>query len=122
MLALIDYSVYSNQHTNAKRFKYRRYYLPKRIIDNCNIIINGKNFYDQPIYSDTKRSEEIRKLTTGQGEDHTTECLLDYDHTKNDYRLIAVDLSRQKELDADPKLIQQLENWTIKIKWTIKNT
>ena len=120
MLALIDYSVYSNQHTNAKRFKYWRYYLPKRIIDNCNIIINGKNFYDQPIYSDTKRFEEIRKLTTGQGEDHTTGCLLDYDHIKNDYRLIAVDLSRKKELDADPKLIQQLENWTIETNGQLK--
>ena len=120
LLALIDYSVYPNQHTNAKRFKYWRYYLPKGIIDNCNIIINGKNFYDQPIYSDTKRSEEIRKLTTGQGEDHTTGCLLDYDHTKNDYRLITVDLSWQKELDADPKLIQQLENWTFKTNGQLK--
>ena len=120
MLALIDYSVYPNQHTNAKRFKYWRYYLPKGIIDNCNIIINGKKFYDQPIYSDTKRSEEIRKLTTGQEEDHTTGCLLDYDHTKNDYRLITVDLSWQKELDADPKLIQQLENWTFKTNGQLK--
>ena len=47
------------------------------------MIINGKSFYDQAI-------EKIRKLTTGQGEDYTTECLLDYDYTKNHYRLIAV--------------------------------
>ena len=53
-----------------------------------------KNFYDQPIYFDIKQYEEIRKLTTGQGEDYTTWCLLDYDHIKNQYRLIAVDLSR----------------------------
>ena len=61
------------------------------------------------IDSDTKRYEEIRILTTGQGEDYTTGCLLDYDYIKNHYRLIAVDLSRQKELDADPKAIQQIE-------------
>ena len=39
----------------------------------------------------------------------TTGWLLDYDYIKNHYRLIAVDLSRQKELDADPKAIQQIE-------------
>ena len=49
-----------------------------------------------------KRCEEITKLTTEQGEDYTTVCLLDYNYIKNNYRLIAVDLSRQKELDADP--------------------
>ena len=73
------------------------------------MIISGKKFYDQPIDSDIKRYEEIRKLITGQGEDYTTECLLDYEYIKNHYRLIAVDLSRQKELDPDPKAIQQIE-------------
>ena len=73
------------------------------------MIISGKNFYDQLTDSDIKRCEEIRKLTTGQGEDHTTGCLLDYDYIKNHYRLITVDLSRQKELDADSKAIQQIE-------------
>ena len=56
-----------------------------------------------------KRYEEIGKLTAGQGEDYTTGCLLDYDYIKNHYLLIAVDLSRQKELDADQKAIQQIE-------------
>ena len=48
-------------------------------------------------------------LTTGQGEDYTTGCLLDYDCTKNHYRIIVVDLSKQKELDADLKAIQQMQ-------------
>ena len=47
------------------------------------------------------------KLTTRQLEDCTTGCLLDYSYVKNYYRLIAVDLSRQKELDADPKTIKK---------------
>ena len=68
-----------------------------------------KNFYYQSINSDIKQYEEIRELTTGQGEDYTTGYLLDYDYVKNHYSLIAVDLSRQKELDADPKVIQQIE-------------
>ena len=65
--------------------------------------------YDQPIDFDVKWCEEIRKLTTGQGEAYTAECLLDYDYIKIYYRLIAVDLIKQKELDADPKAIKQIE-------------
>ena len=51
----------------------------------------------------------MKKLTTRQGEDYTTGRLLDYDYVKNYYRLMPVDLSRQKRLDADPKAIQQIE-------------
>ena len=68
-----------------------------------------KIFYDQAIDSDIRRYEEIRKITTGQVEYYTIGNLLDYEYTKNHYRLIAIDLSRQKELDADPKVIQQIE-------------
>ena len=75
----------------------------KGIIDNYYVIINGKSFYDEPINSDTTRYEETWKLTIGQGEDYATGYLLDYDSIKNHYRLIAVDLSRQKEWDADSK-------------------
>ena len=69
--------------------------------------INGKNFYGQPIDSDMKQYKEIRNLTRKLVEDYTTTCLLDYEYIKND-RLVAVDLSRQKELDADFKAIQQI--------------
>ena len=99
-----------NKDNDAKSDRTKKYYLPKGIIKNYNVIINGKNFYVQPIDSDIKRYEEIRKLITGQGEDYTTECLLDYQYIKNHYRLIAVDLSRQKELDDDPKAVQQMES------------
>ena len=81
-------------------------------IGHYNIIINEKNdqpiiFYDQPIDPDIKRHGEIKKLTTGQSEDYTTECLLDYDYIKNEYRSIALDLSRNEELDADPKAVKK---------------
>ena len=71
------------------------------------MIIHGKNFYNQAIDSKMKWYEEIRKLTTGQGKD--SGCLLDYEYIKNHYRLIAVDLSRQKGFDADPKAMQLIE-------------
>ena len=51
--------------------------------------------------------KKIRKLIAGKSEDYTAGCLLDYDYIKNYYTLITVDLSRQKELDADPKVIQK---------------
>ena len=73
------------------------------------MFINAKNLYDQPIDSDIKRYEEIRKLTTGQGEDYTTGYLLAYEYVKKHHRLLAVDLSSQKELDADLKAIPQTE-------------
>ena len=75
--------VYSNHGGNAKRFKAKRYYLPKGKIKNYNVMINGKNFYDQSIDSDIKRYEEVRNFTTGQGDDYITGCLLDYDYIKN---------------------------------------
>ena len=56
-----------------------------------------------------KQYEEIRKTATGQGDDYTTGCMLDYQYFKYHYQLIAVDLSKQKELDADSKAIQQIE-------------
>ena len=101
--------VYLNKSNDVKRFSARRYYLPKGIIKNYNVIINGKNLYDQAIDSDIKRYKEIRKLTTGEGWDYRTGCLLDYDYIKNHYRLIAIDLSWQKDLNADPKAIQEIE-------------
>ena len=101
--------VYTNQDAASKRFKAKRYYLPNGIIDTYNVINYRKNFYDQPIDSDIKQYEEIRKLITGRDEDYTTGCLLDYEYIKNHYRLTAADLSRQKELDADPKALQQID-------------
>ena len=56
--------VYSNQDNNSKRYKARRYYLPKGINENYNVVINGKNFYDQAIDSVIKWYKEIM-LATG---------------------------------------------------------
>ena len=50
----------------------------------------------------------LEKIATGQGDDYTTGCLLDYTYFKDSYKMIAVDLSKQQELDADPGAIQQI--------------
>ena len=72
--------IYSNKNDNVKQYKANKYYLVNDIIKNHNVVINGKNFYGQPIDSDIKRYEEIRKLTTGQDKDYATGCLLDYNY------------------------------------------
>ena len=74
-----------SKDASSKRFKTRRYYLPKGIIKNYNIIIYRKSFCYQAIDSDIKQCEKIRDLTTGQGEDYPTGCFLDYYYMKNHY-------------------------------------
>ena len=71
-------------------------------------MIDGRNFYDQPINDDITKYNEVRKVATGKGDDYTTGCLLDFAYYKDHYKLIAADLSRQKALDEDPKSIQQI--------------
>ena len=71
-------------------------------------MIDGKNFFDQPINSELKTYENIRKIATGKGDDYTTGCLLDYSYFKDHYKMIAIDLSKQQALDADPRAIQQI--------------
>ena len=70
-------------------------------------MIDGKNFFDQPINSMIKTYENIRKIEAGQGDDYTT-CLLTYSYFKGHYKMIAIDLSKQQALDADPRAIQEI--------------
>ena len=55
-----------------------------------------------------KQYDEVRKVSAGHGDGYTTGSLLDYAYFKDNYRLIAVDLSKQKALDAEPTAIQQI--------------
>ena len=84
------------------------YYLPTVEIKDYNIMINGENFFDQPIKNNKVTYENIRKIDTGQGDVYTTGCLLDYPYFADTYKMIAVDLSKQQGLDADPRAIQQI--------------
>ena len=73
------------------RTSHSNYYLPKVELNNTN-----------------KTYENIRKITTGKGDDYTTGCLSDYSYLKSNYKMIAIDLSKQKALDADPTAIKQI--------------
>ena len=72
------------------------YYLPTVEIKDYNIVINDENFFDQPIKNNKVTYDNIRKIATGQGDDYTTGCLLDYPYFKDTYKMIAVDLSKQQ--------------------------
>ena len=87
---------------------HRKYFLPRVKIENYNIEIDGRNFYDQPINDSIKQYDEVRKVSTGQGDDYATGCFLDFAYFEKNYKLIAVDLSKQKALDADPRTIPQI--------------
>ena len=55
---------------------------------------------------DTKTYDSIQKIATGQEDDYSTGCILDYNYFNNYYKMIAIDLSKQQALDADLKAIQ----------------
>ena len=81
-------------------------------------MIDGRNIFDQPINSMSKTYESIRKIAIGKGDDYTTGCLLNYPYFKDNYKMIAMDLSKQQALDADPRKIQQI-NFTANLEMEI---
>ena len=87
---------------------HNKYYLPNVEIKDCNVIIDGINLFDKPIKNNLKTYDNIRKISTGQRDDYLTGCLLDYTCFKEHYKVIAIYLSKQKKLDADPKATQQI--------------
>ena len=62
----------------VKAVSHRRYFLPRVKVEYYNTEIDGRNFYDQPVNDLIKQYHEVRKVSTGQGDDYTTDCLLDF--------------------------------------------
>ena len=100
---------YNRVDDQPNRDDQRKYYLPRIDLNKYNVIIDGRNFYDNPIESDIEKYREFKKVMIGKGEDYATGSLLDFNYFKKHYKLVAVDLFKQKELDADPRAIQQIE-------------
>ena len=105
-LFVFAYQRGDDNYVNEKAFN--EYFLPKIKTEKYNVEIDGRNFYGQAINESVKQYNEIRKISTRQGDDYTTGCLLDFAFFEKNYRLIEIDLSKQKSLDADPKAIQQI--------------
>ena len=92
----------------VERNSYRKYFLWRADVTNYNVLIDGRNFYDQSVNHLVKQYDEITKIATGQGDDYRTGCLLDYQYFIDYYNIIAVDLRKRKELDADSRAVQQM--------------
>ena len=71
-------------------------------------MIDGKKIFDHPVKNNKITYENIRKIATVQGDYYTTGCLLDYAYFRDNHNMIAIDLSKQQVLDADPSAIQQI--------------
>ena len=88
---------YSTEGGQPSINSHEKYYLPRIDLKKYNVIIDGINFYDNPTKSDIEKYRELKKVMVGKGEDYTTGSLLDYNYFKKHCKLVAVDLSKQKE-------------------------
>ena len=102
---------YNRANGQPTRNWQQKYYLTRIDLEKYNVIIDGRHFYDNPIESDIEKYRELKNVMIGKGEDYTTGTgsLLDFNYFDKHCKLVAVDLSKQKELDADPRAIQQIE-------------
>ena len=95
---LKDCPCFNNITDDAKKVErnsHTKYFLPRIKVTDYNVLVDGTNFYDQPINDQIKKYNEIRKTATRQGGDYITGCLLDYQYFKDHYQLIAVDLTKK---------------------------
>ena len=89
--------VYNRANGQPTRNGQQKYYLPRIDLEKYNVIIdNPRSFYDNPIESDIEKYRELKKVMLGKGEDYTTGSLLDFNYFNKHYKLVAVDLSKQK--------------------------
>ena len=100
---------YNRANGQPNRNGQQKYYLTRIDLEKYNVTTDGRNFYDNPIENDIEKYRELTKVMIGKGEDNTTGSLFDFNYFNKHYKLVAVDLSKQKELDADPRAIQQIE-------------
>ena len=100
------YFFQNEDHTDRR--SHSTYYLPNVEIKNYNVMIDGRNFFDQSINSMNKTYENIKRVSKVPGDDYTSGCFLDYSYFKENYKMISIDLSNQQPLDTDSKAIQQI--------------
>ena len=99
-----------NNTTKDYRDSFSYYYVPNVRIKDFNVLIDGKSFFDLPVKNEEEAYEKIIEMSNNN--DYTTGNLLDFGYFKENYKLIAIDLSKQTKL-KDPQQISfigKLEN------------
>ena len=109
----------------ANRREYTGYYFLTVEIKDQNFIINGRKFLINPLEMIQKRMKTLQKIATNRGDDYTSGCLLNYPYFIGNHKLIAIDLSKQQEFDANPNAMQQ-NNFTgnlghVEVEWMVFN-
>ena len=79
-LFVLDFDNTNNGNKKVERDSHRKHFIPRVDITNYNVLIDGINFYDQPVNDQIKKYDEIRKIATGKGDGYTTGCLLNYQY------------------------------------------
>ena len=97
-----------NGNNRVERNSHQKNFLPRINLTKFNVLVDGRNFYDQPVSDQIRKDDELRKLCTGSSSDYSTGCLLDYNYYKDHFLIIACNLQQQKELVANPRSIQQI--------------
>ena len=97
---------------------FKKYFLPRVKIENYNIKIDGRSFYDQLVNESIKQYDKVRKISTEKV--MITQLVVYFAYFENNYGLIVADLSKQKALDADSRAILQVI-YAAKIKSTVAN-
>ena len=87
---------YNRANGQPTRNGQQKYYLPRIDLEKCNVVIDGRNFYDNPIESDIEKYRELTKVMIGKGEDNTTGSLFDFNYFNKHYKLVAVELSKKR--------------------------
>ena len=93
---------------NVHQTRHTGYFSPKIEIKGYNFMIDGQNFFDQPVKIDLRTYGNVGqgddyttvKITIGQGDDYTTVCFQDYLYFKENYKLIVIDLNKQQALKS----------------------
>ena len=87
--ATIPNNLIDNTANKVERNSHRKYFLPRVNITNYNVLVDGRNYHDQPVNDMIKQYDEIRRIATGQEDDYTTGCLLNYQYFKDHCNLVA---------------------------------
>ena len=93
---------FSRNNNTDSRYSFSDYYVPNVEIKDFNVLIDGKSFFDLPVKNEEEAYEKIIDMSNNN--DYTTGNLLDFAYFKENYKLIAIDLSKQTKL-KDPEQI-----------------
>ena len=75
--------------------KYTQDIIMQRNKKNCNVMIGGNNFFDQPVKSNIRTYNKTCKIATAEGDVYTSSCLIGYNYLKKYHKTIATDCNRQ---------------------------